>query len=153
MKSKETEIEALAVCLLWSFKNPVHEKLVGQRVKEQAPHVYVSLSSELAPIMGEYERTTTVSINAALGPRLRDHLTQLDGELAQYDLKVPLMLMQSTGGVVPLAEALAKPVHLINSGPAGGVLAGEYFSQLTGYGNSVCIDMGGTIVTALINVA
>ncbi len=141
---KETEIEALAVCLLWSFKNPVHENWVGQRLKEAVPHLYVSLSSELAPIMGEYERTTTVSINAALGPRLRDHLTQLDQELTRFDLRVPLMLMQSTGGVVPLADALTKPVHLINSGPAGGVLAGEYFSQLAGYGNSICIDMGGT---------
>ena len=142
--AREKEIEALAVCLLWSFKNPVHERWVERRLKEQAPHLYISLSSELAPIMGEYERTTTVSINAALGPRLRDQLTQLEGELARYDLRVPLMLMQSTGGVVPLSDALAKPVHLMNSGPAGGVLAGEYFSQLTGYRNSICIDMGGT---------
>lgn len=141
---RQKEAEALAVCLLWSFKNPIHEQWVADRLAKSASSVYLSLSSELAPIMGEYERTVTASINAALGPRIRDHLSELDGELTLHESGVPLMLMQSTGGVLPVDEALARPVQLINSGPAGGVLAAEYFSQLTGYDNSLCIDMGGT---------
>jgi len=137
-------IDAIAVCLLWSFKNPEHEKLIGKAIEEKFPGMYYSLSHEIAPIIGEYERTATTVINASLGPLLENHLGSLTQELEKGGLTVPLLLMQATGGVVPTADAVLKPITLVNSGPAGGIIAGKYLSALLGLPNCICVDMGGT---------
>ncbi|MDP2644293.1 MAG: hydantoinase/oxoprolinase family protein [Desulfobacterales bacterium] len=137
-------IEAAAVCLLWSFKNAAHEKKIAAAIRERFPGMYCSLSHEIAPVIGEYERTATTVINASLGPLLGSHLGTLSRELAKAGLQVPLLLMQASGGVVPTADAVVKPITLVNSGPAGGVIAGKYLSQLLDLPNCICMDMGGT---------
>ncbi len=137
-------VKAVAVCLLWSFKNPEHEKEIGEAIKKHLPGKYYSLSHEIAPVIGEYERTATTVMNASLGPLIEGHLESLSKELEKKGLSVPLLLMQSTGGVVPAADAALKPVTLVNSGPAGGVIAGKYLSELLGMPNCLCVDMGGT---------
>lgn len=141
---KSKEVKAIAVCLLWSFKNPEHERKIGKEIKKNLPGTYYSLSHEIAPVIGEYERTATTVMNASLGPLIEGHLNSLSEELEKEGLAVPLLLMQSTGGVVPAADAALKPVTLVNSGPAGGVIAGKYLSELLGMPNCLCVDMGGT---------
>lgn len=137
-------IEALAVSLLWSFKNPEHEKKIGKAIQEKMPGKYFSLSHEIAPTIGEYERTATTVINTSLGPLLESHLGTLSSELEKGGLPVPLLLMQSTGGVVPTADAVLRPITLVNSGPAGGAISGKHLSELLGLPNCICLDMGGT---------
>lgn len=137
-------VEALAVCLLWSFKNSSHERKIGDIIKKKLPGIYFSLSCDIAPITGEYERTATTVMNASLGPPIKKHLDLLTGELEKKHLRTPLLIMQSTGGVVPAADAAMKPVTLVNSGPSGGLIASKYISQLLGEKNVICIDMGGT---------
>lgn len=136
--------EAVAVSLLWSFKNPQHELGVREKLVEHNPKLYISLSCEVAPVMGEYERAATVVLNSLLGPPIRAHLQRLMGSLAERGLEIALLVMQSTGGVVPAEDAAAKPVTLLNSGPAGGVVAAKYLCELLGLPNAICIDMGGT---------
>ncbi len=143
-KYEASDIAAVAVCLLWSFKNSEHEERIGRALQEKFPGLYFSLSHEIAPMIGEYERTATTAINASLGPLLQSHLGTLSRELAEQGLTVPLLLMQATGGVVPTEDAILKPITLVNSGPAGGVIAGKYLSELLGLPNCICIDMGGT---------
>ena len=143
-KFDASKISAIAVCLLWSFKNPRHEKIIGGAIEEKFPGMYYSLSHETAPIIGEYERSATTVINASLGPLIKNHLGKLSEELEKGGLAVPLLLMQATGGVVPLADAVLKPITLVNSGPAGGVIAGKYLSELLELPNCICMDMGGT---------
>ncbi|MFC1968329.1 hydantoinase/oxoprolinase family protein [Chloroflexota bacterium] len=140
----EKGVEAIAVCLLWAFKNPLHEIKIREVIAGRHPHIYVSLSSEIAPLIGEYERTATTTMNASLGPPIKVQLGELGNQLRAEGLGVPLLLMQSIGGVIPAEEASFKPVTLVNSGPAGGVIASKYFSELLGLPNLVCIDMGGT---------
>ncbi len=137
-------VEAIAVSLLWSFKNPTHEAEIGKAIAAKHPEIYLSLSSQVAPVIGEYERTATTAMNASLGPLMKKHLDGLTQKLDSKGLPVPLLLMQSTGGVVPASDAILKPVTLVNSGPAGGVIAGKYFSELLGMPNCLCVDMGGT---------
>ncbi len=143
-KFAAAKIGAIAVCLLWSFKNPGHEEIIGRAIQERFPGMYYSLSHEIAPMIGEYERTATTVINASIGPLLGSHLGTLSGELAAGGLHVPLLLMQATGGVVPVADAVLNPITLVNSGPAGGVISGKYLSELLGLPNCICVDMGGT---------
>lgn len=137
-------VQALAVCFLWSFKNPSHEKEIGEAISKYLPGKYFSLSHEIAPVIGEYERTATTVMNASLGPLMEGHLSSLSKELEKEGLSVPVLLMQSTGGVVPSADAAVKPVTLVNSGPAGGVIAGKFLSELLNMPNCLCMDMGGT---------
>ena len=137
-------VEAIAVCLLWAFKNPSHERKIKKFIEDNYPTIHVSLSSEIAPIIGEYERTATVTMNAILGPPITAWLSELSSRLQASGLEVPLLIMQSTGGVAQTEEASLKPVTLLNSGPVGGVIASKCFSDLLGLPNLICVDMGGT---------
>ena len=137
-------IEAIAICLLWSFKNPAHEKAIRDLLVQRYPGLYISISSEIAPLIGEYERTATVVMNASLGPPIKRHVSKLEADLAENSLKVPLLIMQSTGGVVPAEDASLRPVALMGSGPAGGLIAAKHLAELQGLRNVICADMGGT---------
>jgi len=136
--------EAIAVCFLWSFLNPVHERLVGEFISKNFPQIFVSLSSEIAPILGEYERTATVVLNSLLGPLLKKRLGDLSLSLNQKGLETPLLIMQSNGGLTSIEDAASRPVTLLNSGPVGGIVACKYLSELLEYHNIIGIDMGGT---------
>jgi len=137
---KEAGIEAIAVSYLWSFKNSVHEKRTMEILTGELPDVYLSVSHELAPRLGEYERTATTVINACLGPLVREYTDQLNRRLCDNRL----FLLDSSGGVMTPDEAGRAPVRLLLSGPSGGVTAAKYMGRLCGHENIISFDMGGT---------
>ena len=137
---KEAGIEAIAVSYLWSFKNSVHEKRTMEILTGELPDVYLSVSHELAPRLGEYERTATTVINACLGPLVREYTDQLNRRLRNNRL----FLLDSSGGVMTPDEAGRAPVRLLLSGPSGGVTAAKYMGRLCGHENIISFDMGGT---------
>lgn len=144
-------VEAVGVSLLWSFLNRAHELELAEALRSHDGW-YVCLSSEVAPLLGEYERSATTALNAMLGPRVRSHLDRLEVELQRDGLAAPLLIMQSAGGLSTGAEASCLPVSLLASGPAGGVLACRLLSQAMQLPNVICADMGGTTFeVSLIN--
>jgi N-methylhydantoinase A len=137
-------VEALGVCLLWSFTNPESERKVREVVSRVAPDLFVSLSHELAPMIGEYERTSTVALNCALSPVVSDYLLQLERRLSEREFGGVLLVMQAYGGLVSAAEAVAKPVSLIESGPVSGLVGTKELGESLGFTNVIAADMGGT---------
>ena len=137
-------IEALAVSFLWSFMNPGHERAVKNLVKERFPKVFVTVSSEVAPLLGEYERTVTTVINAALGPIVARFMERLVGRLKSAGLANPVFAMHSLGGVIPCEEAGDKAAHIISSGPVGGVMGAMSLGESLGHKNIIITDVGGT---------
>jgi N-methylhydantoinase A len=136
--------ESLAVCLLWSFRNPAHEQRVRDIAHEIAPDLPVSLSCEIAPRMGEFERTVTTVVNAFIGPVTERYIGGLQKKLGELGLARPVQVMKSSGGVM-LPEAVAhQAVSVVNSGPIGGLVAARHVGELLGYGKIITADMGGT---------
>lgn len=138
------EVEAIAVCLLWSFRNPAHERKIREIINRQAPHVHVSISSEVAPVLGEYERSSTTVINAYAGRVTRNYLDDLSDLLGENSYAGSLVVMQGYGGLIPVAEAATRPVGMIECGPAGGVIGAQFMSRSLGESNVIAADMGGT---------
>ena len=136
-------IEAVAVCLLFAFAHPEHEKRVGQALREALPDVHVSLSSEVLPEFREYERFSTTAADAYLGPKLAAYLKNLADKAESAGVPAPL-IMQSSGGVVPVEDAAADAAGCVLSGPAGGVVGAAHVGSLGGYGDLLTFDMGGT---------
>jgi N-methylhydantoinase A len=144
-KLKTERIEALAVCLLFSFLHPAHEARVRDIAHEELPGCNVSLSSEILPQIREYYRLSTTVINAYLQPILARYVANLDRRLAEAGVATPQKyIMQSNGGTSTFAEAARTAVTTVLSGPAGGVAAGVAASRMTGFGNIITFDMGGT---------
>ena len=140
---KEADIEAVAVCLLFAFLHPEHERRVGKILREELPGVHVSLSSEVLPEFREYERFSTTAADAYLGPRLAAYLDNLGREVEESGMPSPLV-MQSSGGVVEIGVASRGAAACVLSGPAGGVVGAAYVSQAGGYRDLLTFDMGGT---------
>lgn len=137
--------QSLAVCLLWSFRNDAHERRIREIAAEVAPDLQVTLSSELAPKMGEYERMATTAYNAALAPVAAAHLSGLEKSLKDGGLSPDrTLIMQGNGGLDSLPRAKQRPVNLIGSGPAGGVLGAKTLADEMGLANVICTDVGGT---------
>jgi N-methylhydantoinase A len=143
-------IEALAVCLIHSYANPSHEEHIAAIVRKKAPALTLSVSAEVLPEIREYERTSTTVINAYVMPIVRRYLGTLRGGLDTIGAKAPLMIMQSNGGLMTDEAAAAKPVHIIESGPAAGVVGAQALAKKIGLGNLVTFDMGGTTAKASI---
>ena len=137
---KEAGIEAVAVSYLWSFKNTAHERRTREILAGELPGIYLSMSHELVPRLGEYERTATTVINACLGPLVRNYTGQLNRRLGNNRL----FLLDSCGGVMTPDEAGRAPVRLLLSGPSGGVTAAKYMGDICGHENIISFDMGGT---------
>jgi N-methylhydantoinase A len=137
-------VESIAICLLWSFRNPVHENRLAQIVREEAPDIFVTTSSSLAPVLGEYERTSTVAVNAYLGPVINRYINGLETALRDNAYQGPISIMESGGGVLPASEAALQAANLLTSGPAGGVLASQKLGESLGLKNILTTDMGGT---------
>ncbi|WP_447140562.1 hydantoinase/oxoprolinase family protein [Micromonospora sp. LZ34] len=137
-------VAAFAVSLLWSFRNDAHERRLGELIAEEAPGAYVTLSSDLIPILGEYERTSTTAINAYLGPVINDYVSRLDQVIQGNGLRQSVSIMDSAGGVLTAAEAADRSAGLLTSGPAGGVLASAKLARRMGLDKVVTTDMGGT---------
>jgi len=137
-------IESLAVCFLWSFMNPQHERAVRDLVKRRFPKLFVTISSEVSPLLGEYERASTTVINAALGPIVARFMGRLVENLRSAGLKNPVLAMHSLGGVLPCEEAGDKAAHIMASGPVGGVMGALSMGRLLGHKNIIVTDVGGT---------
>ena len=137
-------VTTLAVCLLHSYLNPAHERRLAELVAEEAPHVTVTLSHEVAPTFREYERASTTVVNAYVMTAVGEYLRGLAAAIARRDYRGRLFVMQSSGGVAT-AEAMQRhPVRMIESGPAAGALMAAAYGELTGHGDLIAFDMGGT---------
>ncbi len=141
---RDQGVEAIAVSLLWSFMNDSHEMRIKALLSEHAPNVFCTLSSELAPVLGEYERTVTTVMNAYVGPQVSSYLQELDMRLRDAGLQWPLLVMQASDGLTSVADASVRPIVTLDSGPAGGVLGCQYLSKLYDEPNAICTDVGGT---------
>ncbi len=140
----ERGAEALAVCFLWSFRNPAHEQRVRSLIERIAPGIYVTLSSEIAPLPGEYERTSTTVINAYAGRVTRDYLASLQRLLTSEGYTGPLLVMQGHGGLLPATEAGERAVNMIECGPVAGLIGSRFLGDLTEERDIIAADMGGT---------
>lgn len=143
-KMKKEGVKAIAVCFLFSFLNPAHEKRVKEIIMEEYPEVYISLSSEVLPQFREYERFTTTGLNAYIGPSTSKYIKQLKQTLTEQNYTAILHLMQSFGGVASAEASQLKPVNLLLSGPVGGVLGAIWTTKLTDIKNIITLDIGGT---------
>lgn len=144
------EVESVAVCLLNSYANPAHERAVRDIIRREAPKIEITLSSDVLAEMREYERTSTSVINAYLMPVVRRYVESLDRTLRRQNFRAPLLLMQSNGGAMTAELGCEQPMHIIESGPAAGVVAAHKLSKQIGLGNAVTLDIGGTTAKASI---
>ncbi|HYT38812.1 MAG TPA: hydantoinase/oxoprolinase family protein [Acidimicrobiia bacterium] len=137
-------VEAIAVCLLWSSSNPAHEEQLARLIEAEHPDVYVSVSSRLHPVMREYERTMTTVLNCFTGLRVARYTRAVEDELCRRGLRVPISFMQGFGGTLSADEARQRPITLVDSGPAGGVVGAARLAGRLGIDNLLAADMGGT---------
>jgi N-methylhydantoinase A len=140
---RDAEVEAVAVCLLFGFLHPEHERKVGEALREALPDVQLSLSSEVLPEFREYERCSTTVVNSYLTPRLAAYLERLADEVEALGLPSPLV-MQSSGGAAEIETAAARAASCLLSGPAGGVVGAAWVAGLSGFQDLLTFDMGGT---------
>jgi N-methylhydantoinase A len=140
---READAESVAICLLFSYLEPVHEARIAERLREALPEVHVSASHEVLPQFREYERCSTTTIDAYLSPLLGRYLSRLVDSATDLGLPEPLV-MQSSGGVAPAREAARAGAWSVLSGPAGGAVGASHLARLSGDGNALGLDMGGT---------
>ena len=141
---RRLEVESIAVCLLFSFKNAQHENRVREIIREEYPEAYVSLSCEVLPQVREFDRFSTTILNAYLSPKLNNYLRQLDISLKQAGFGGRLFIKLSNGGVMDIDFCCKRGVELIQSGPSGGVTAAVAVGDWSGYKDLIAVDMGGT---------
>jgi N-methylhydantoinase A len=137
-------IESLAVCLLHAYRNPVHERAIGELVAAEFPGLDCTVSSEVASELREYERASTTVANAYIRPRVAQYLAQLDGQLRDRGFRKQVHIMLSNGGISSTEVARKIPIQLIESGPAAGALAAALYANLLGLDQVLAFDMGGT---------
>jgi len=137
-------VDSLAVCLLWSFRHPAHERRVAALARARHPGLHISCSTDLFPVIREYERMTTTVLNAYTGRALASFLDAVEARLRAAGLRVPIAVMQSNGGTIAPAEARAKPILLAQSGPVAGVAAAQALAHAAGLGDVITGDVGGT---------
>ena len=145
---KARGVQSVAVSLINAYRNGVNEALVAEVFAREAPEIFVSLSSEIAPQMREYLRTSTVAINAYTVPITRPYLEALIAELNRKGFSQQPLIMLSSGGVIGAGRAGRVPVRMIESGPAAGALVASYFSRMFELPNLISFDMGGTTAKA-----
>ena len=138
------EVESVAVCLLHSYVNPEHERAVGAILAEELPGIPVSLSSEVAPEFREYLRASTTVINAVIRPVVEHYLQRIEERLVAAGIDAKLLVMQSSGGVFSSQAAARRPVFMVESGPAAGVIAAAHLGGTIGRPDILSFDMGGT---------
>ena len=141
------DVDAIAVCLLFSFLNDTHERVVGERLRAAFPDRPVFLSSEVLPEIREFERTSTTAVCAYVGPILKSYLARLESAVTDMGLPAP-WVMGSSGGVFSVSEGLRMPAMAVESGPAAGVIAAALIGRQRGLANLISFDMGGTTAKA-----
>ncbi len=147
-KLRTEGVESIAVCFLHAYANPTHEQRAGEIIAEVFPEAVVSLSAEVAPEFREYLRASTTVINSCIRPVVARYLQRIENRLAQAGIAAELLVMQSSGGVYTFAAARQKPVYMVESGPAAGVIAAAHLGQARGYDQVISFDMGGTTAKA-----
>jgi N-methylhydantoinase A len=146
-------IESLAICFLHSFLNPVHEIAAREAISRKFPTLSISLSSEVAPSIREYERTSTVTVNAYVQPVISGYLGRIESWLSERGFKGSFLLMTSSGGTITSATARAFPVRLLESGPVAGMQMAALLGKLRSDQNILAFDMGGTTSKGYVVVA
>jgi len=146
-----SDIEAVAVCLLHSYANPSHERRVAEILRDiLGSTAFITCSSDILPVIREYERTSTTVINAYLGPILRRYFISLQRHLADLGIGAPLHVMKSDGGIMTVAAAMEKPAYIVESGPAAGVIGAAGLLGALSAAECITLDMGGTTAKASI---
>jgi N-methylhydantoinase A len=146
----EAGVHSVAVCLINSYRNPDHEERIGALLQAAAPDVFVSLSSHVLPEIREYERTSTTAINAYIAPVMRSYLGRLQESFDERRIAAPVYMMQSGGGMMGAGKAAEQPIHVIESGPAAGVMGALSLANAMGAANVITLDMGGTTAKASV---
>jgi N-methylhydantoinase A len=141
---RKQNVESVAISLIFSFVNPVHEKRVARIVAEEMPGVHISSSHEVLPRAPEYDRTSTTVVNAYIAPRVTSYLEKLVSRLKDAGYRKQLMVMQASGGVMTKEYIDGSPVRVLASGPAGGAIGSAHVGAAKGHPNLLCVDMGGT---------
>jgi N-methylhydantoinase A len=139
---------SIAVTFLHAFANPAHEQAVGAYISQHYPHIFCSLSSEVMPEIREYERSSATVMNAYVQPITTDYLSNLKARLQQLGFEGVIHIMISSGRLTTIEGAAKTPIQLLESGPAGGTMAGVFFGRLTDKKDLVAFDMGGTTAKA-----
>lgn len=145
---KAEAVEALAICFLHSYVNPLHERRVAEIVRELLPEMFVTASADLLPEIREYERTSTTVINAYVGPPVKRYIGNLLRGLCRAGINGRLLVMQSSGGTLEAHAVLEQPARIIECGPAAGVIGAAHHASRCGYANLISFDMGGTTAKA-----
>jgi len=142
---KAKGVQAVAVCYLFSFRNPVHEERTAEILADEEPAWRISLSSRVLPVIREYPRLSTTVVDAYVGPIMERYLVKLDHRLKERGIVTPqIFLMQSNGGLMRITLGARFPNQTLTSGPAAGVVAGAALARATGHRNFVTLDIGGT---------
>lgn len=137
-------IDSVVIGFMFAFLNDAHERRAREIVLEEMPDAYVTLSSEVANVMREYERFSTAAMNSYVGPKTAFYLRDLESRLRQAGVKSRLRIIQSNGGVSTVEACARRPVRILMSGPAGGVIGGASEGEMAGTGNVITVDIGGT---------
>lgn len=141
---RENGIGSVGVCFLHAYTNPVHERRILDIFSREFPECFVSISSEVIPEPGEYERAVTTLLDASLKPRVKAYLERSSGRIEEAIGEVPFLVMKSNGGVSTAREVAKKPISTVLSGPAAGAFSAGYLGRLSGYGQLLTLDGGGT---------
>ena len=141
---KQRGVEAVIICFLFAFLNDEHEQRAKEIVKEIMPEVFVSCSSDVVDVIREYERFSTTAMNAYVGPSTVNYLQNLQAKLRDKGIDAELRLMQSNGGISTIENCSERPVTILMSGPAGGVIGGRWCGGLSNEKNIITVDIGGT---------
>lgn len=144
------EVDAIAICLINSYANGAHELRLRELIRARDPSIPISVSSTLLPEIREYERTSTTVVNAYVSPLVRHYLHALDARLRERNITKPLTIMQSNGGAMSAAAAAERPIHIIESGPAAGVVGAAELARRLGNMSLLSFDMGGTTAKAAL---
>jgi N-methylhydantoinase A len=140
-------VTSVAICLLHSYANDAHEKAIAAAIRSRLPRVYVTVSSDVCPEFREFERTSTATVNSYIGPRVTDYVRSLAGRLSDKG-SASLSIVKSNGGLTSAVNAGRYPVHLIESGPAAGIMASAALGKALGASQLICFDLGGTTAKA-----
>ena len=141
---RAADVEAVAVCFLHSYLNPAHEQRVKEILLEEFPEAYLSVSNEVLPLYREFERFSTVALNAYVGPKVSRYVARFDDAMLEAGFSHGVQLMQSSGGMATGASAAQRPVNMLMSGPVAGLIGGIWAGRMAGFDNVVTLDIGGT---------
>ena len=149
-KMLRLNVNSVAVCLLHAYMNPAHEQVVMDLLRRHAPGLSISASHQVLPEIREYERTSTTVVNAFVKPVVDRYLASVEDGVKRLGMAAPLMVMQSSGGIIKADTARAYPAYCIESGPAAGAIGAAALGEMLGEANIIAFDMGGTTAKACL---